>query len=68
MSERKVLPTNEMRGDVPLSPGSCAEEIPPNDLNDKRISQLAHQSVFAFQPDVPKWPEGGSLKKIGTAG
>lgn len=45
------LPTTEMRGDMPFVVGSYTEENPPNDLNDKRISELAYQSAFAFQPE-----------------
>lgn len=46
------LPTNEMRDDMPIFNGTCAEEIPPNALDNKMVSELAFQSVFVFQPEV----------------
>ena len=35
---------------------SFSKEIPPNELNNPRISELAFQSVFMFQPEFPEIP------------
>ena len=56
MKKGTVLPTKEM-SDVNLIIGkSFSEEIPPNELNNPRISELAFQSVFMFQPEFPEIP------------
>ena len=52
MKKGKGLPTTEMRDDMPRYDGPLIEEVAPNSLTNKRISELAFQSVFMFQPDV----------------
>ncbi|MDO8603843.1 MAG: hypothetical protein Q7K40_00290 [bacterium] len=46
-----VLPTNEMRADMPSYNGPLVEETAPNPLTSKRISQMAHDAVFKYQPE-----------------
>lgn len=50
MKTETVLSTNEMRDDMLRYDGPLTEEVAPNDLNSPRISQMAHDAVFKYQP------------------
>lgn len=60
MKKGIVLPTNEMKESHLVIDGSFLEEIPPNGLDNPRISELAFQAVFMFQPESGNSQEGGA--------
>ncbi len=52
MKKRNDVPTTEMRDHMPRYDGALVEETAPNSLTDVRISEMAFESAFRYQPDL----------------